>query len=309
MNEQEPYRLTHEEIIERLPSFVVGALDPDEMLTIEEYIQTHPDLMARVHELEIAAARLAYVAPAQPLPQDLQAKVVNRARASLLARTPQTTQRRAQPVAAAHPPRAAQSAPRRGLLAGVAAWWRRRGWVDLSLAGAMAAVLLLGIVLLQTLGEVGGLRRQVQDLEQQVAATQAENSAIRAQNVELQIQLRSRLNQLASLAGATQLVALGGTEAAPQASGTLYVRDGQGTLVLSNLEPLSAGQIYQLWLIPPDGAPIPAGLLGQAGGPVATITLELPSTLDGIAAVGISVEPPGGSAAPTGPIVLLGEKA
>jgi anti-sigma-K factor RskA len=102
---------------------------------------------------------------------------------------------------------------------------------------------------------------------------------------------------------------LGGTEAAPQASGTLYVRDGQGTLVLSNLEPLSSDQTYQLWLIPPDGAPIPAGLLGQAGEPVETITLDLPATLDDIAAVGISVEPPGGSAAPSGPIVLLGEKA
>lgn len=301
MNAQEPYRLTHDEIVERLPAFVVGALDPDEMLTIEEYIQTHPELMARVHELEIAASRLAYAAPAQPLPRDLQAKVINRARASLPPRTP--------PVSAAPPQRpplrAAQPAPSRG----VAAWWRRRGLFDIGLAGAVAAALILGVMLWQALGEAGGLRRQVQELEQQVAAALAENSAIRAQNVELQIQLQSRLNQLASLAGVTQMVALGGTEAAPQANGALYVRDGQGTLILSNLESLSAEQIYQLWLIPADGAPIPAGLLGQAGEQVETITLELPATLDGIDAVGISVEPPGGSAAPTGPIVLLGERA
>ncbi|MCC6457822.1 MAG: anti-sigma factor [Caldilineaceae bacterium] len=309
MNDPERSRLTHEEIIERLPAFVVGALDPDEMLAVEAYIQIHPTLMERVHELEAAAARLAYAAPAQPLPDELQAKVIGRARASLQPRR----QSRLQPASAANPQRplqpATQPARRRVLLGGLADWWRRRGLSDLSLAGAVAVALILGIVLVQTLNEVGGLRRQVQELGQQITAVQTENSAIRARNVELQIQLQNRLNQLASLAGATQMVALGGTEAAPQASGTLYVRDGQGTLILSNLEPLSSDQTYQLWLIPSDGAPIPAGLLGQAGGPVASITLALPATLDEIAAVGISVEPPGGSAAPSGPIVLLGEKA
>jgi anti-sigma-K factor RskA len=80
-------------------------------------------------------------------------------------------------------------------------------------------------------------------------------------------------------------------------------------LVLSNLDGLSEDQVYQLWLIPPEGqgAPIPAGLLGQAGAPIETITLPLPTTLDSIAAIGVSVEPPGGSDAPTGPIVLFGE--
>jgi anti-sigma-K factor RskA len=82
-----------------------------------------------------------------------------------------------------------------------------------------------------------------------------------------------------------------------------------GTLVLTNLNELEENQTYQLWLIPPDGAPIPAGLLGQAGEASQTISLDLPTTLDSIAAVGISVEPPEGSAAPTGPIVLLGERA
>jgi anti-sigma-K factor RskA len=179
----------------------------------------------------------------------------------------------------------------------------------LGLVGTAVAALVLGILLRQASANVDDLRRQVQELEQQVADIQAENNELQVENLQLQSELETRENQLASLAGATQLVALGGTEAAPEASGTLYVRDGEGTLVLSNLEPLSAEQIYQLWLIPADGAPIPAGLLDHAGEPLATITLDLPATLDGIAAVGISIEPPGGSSAPTGPIVLLGEKA
>src|SRR5688572_24163114 len=83
MNEQEYSGLTNDEILERLPAFVVGALDPDEMLEVEEYIHAHPELLARVLELEAAAARLAYAAPARPLPQELHSKVMERAQASL----------------------------------------------------------------------------------------------------------------------------------------------------------------------------------------------------------------------------------
>jgi hypothetical protein len=43
MNDQEYHRFTHDDIIERLPAFVVGALDPDEMLAVEEYIHAHPE--------------------------------------------------------------------------------------------------------------------------------------------------------------------------------------------------------------------------------------------------------------------------
>ena len=127
--------------------------------------------------------------------------------------------------------------------------------------------------------------------------------------MQLRTDVETRQNQLASLAGAQQMVALGGTEAAPGASGRLYVHNDVGTLVFSNLAQLDNEQVYQLWLIPSDGAPIPAGLVGHGNADVETFTLTLPTSLDSIAAVGVSVEPPGGSEAPTGPIVLLGEKA
>jgi anti-sigma-K factor RskA len=303
MNDYERDGLTHAEILERLPAFVVGALDPDEMLETEDYLHAHPELMARVHELELAAAKLAYAAPAQPLSKDLHAKVLNRARSSLPPRP--------QPAAA---PRAAEHSPARNALQPARAnvlsvWWRRRGFWDLGLAAAVAAVLILSILYRGALGDLDDLRRQVEGLEQQVASIQEQNNELQNTNTHLQEQLDTRQNQLAAIGDAQQMVALGGTDAAPSASGRLYVHDNEGTLVLNNLNPLSDEQVYQLWLIPPEGAPIPAGLLGHAGEAVETITLPLPASLDGIAAVGISVEPPGGSDVPTGPIVLLGEKA
>lgn len=311
MNDQEYNRLTHDEIIERLPAFVVGALDPDEMLAVEDYLQAHPELVARVQELELAAAKLAYAAPPQPLPSDLHAKIMNRAMNTLP--TQQTPAARA---AAPVPRQTAQSsAPQRRAAQPLreeswfAAWWRSRGLWDLAMGGAVSAALLLAVLYGNALLDVNSLRRQMQNLEQRVALVQEQNNALQNENVRLQNEINLQQNQLASITGAQYTVALGGTEAAPGASGRLYVHNTTGTLVLNNLDQLSESQVYQLWLIPPDGAPIPAGLLGHSAAGTQTLTLQLPTTLDSVAAVGISVEPPGGSAAPTGPIVLLGEKA
>lgn len=316
MNDQEFNRLTHEEILERLPAFVVGVLDPNEMLEVEDYIHAHPELIARVHELELAAAKLAYAAPKKPLSKDVHAKVMNRAGASLPPRSQTLPQGAATTRVKQPPTRPVQRVAKertpteRGANEGwLASWWRRRGFGDLSLAGAVAAVLVLAVLYRGALGQLNDLRAQVQQLDQQVATIQAQNNQLQIENVQLRTDIETRQNQLALLAGSQQMVALGGTEAAPGASGRLYVHDDVGTIVFSNLAQLDEEQVYQLWLIPPDGAPIPAGLLGQAGEAVQTITLTLPTSLDTIAAVGVSVEPPGGSETPTGPIVLLGEKA
>ncbi|MGH2541487.1 MAG: anti-sigma factor domain-containing protein, partial [Ardenticatenaceae bacterium] len=73
------------------------------------------------------------------------------------------------------------------------------------------------------------------------------------------------------------------------------------------LAPLSEAQSYQLWLIPADGAPVPAGLLVVEGAQPSSQDIAVPPGAQDYAAVGVSVEPSGGSPAPTGPIVLLGE--
>jgi anti-sigma-K factor RskA len=312
MSDQEFNRLTREQIVEMLPAFVVGALESDEMLAVEEYIHAHPDLMARVRELEAAAAQLAYVAPPQPLPQELHARVMSRARGQLTPRSqpsparqrpePRTEQRPGRHIERAQPQPVVRENP-------LAAWWRRRGLWDLGLVAAVAAALALGIFYRGALVELDDLRRQVQGLEQQIATVQEANETLQSENVRLQSELDTQLNQMASIAGAQEVVALGGTEAAPNASARLYVHDTIGTLVLSNLDQLGDDQTYQLWLIPPDGAPIAAGVFERASAETETLTFNLPITLDTIAAIGVSVEPPGGSAAPTGPIVLLGERA
>jgi anti-sigma-K factor RskA len=82
----------------------------------------------------------------------------------------------------------------------------------------------------------------------------------------------------------------------------------KGSLIFlaSNLDPLQAEKVYELWLIPTEGAPIPAGTFHPDDqGNASVIMPELPK---GVAAkgFGITIEDEGGSKTPTLPIVLAG---
>ncbi|HEY7705047.1 MAG TPA: anti-sigma factor [Acidimicrobiia bacterium] len=77
---------------------------------------------------------------------------------------------------------------------------------------------------------------------------------------------------------------------------------GSGVLVAEGLEAAPAGRTYELWLITADG-PAPAGLF--PGGELTTIQADGDVTIAN--AVGITLEPEGGSPAPTGEILVSGE--
>ncbi|MDR6413795.1 anti-sigma factor domain-containing protein [Pseudarthrobacter sulfonivorans] len=90
-------------------------------------------------------------------------------------------------------------------------------------------------------------------------------------------------------------VAAGGTA-------TVLISSSRDALVvkMNGVPAPPAGKVYQMWLIPKDGsAPVSQGLMDEAA-------LSKPAVVKGIAsaaALGITVEPVGGSAAPTFPTV------
>jgi anti-sigma-K factor RskA len=97
------------------------------------------------------------------------------------------------------------------------------------------------------------------------------------------------------------------TPPAPTAH-TVYLAD-RGALVMeaSHLQPVPAGKAYELWVIPADGAPIPAGTFRpNAEGYASVVLPRIPSGVPA-KAFGITVENASGSATPTLPIVLSGE--
>ena len=94
----------------------------------------------------------------------------------------------------------------------------------------------------------------------------------------------------------------------PQPQGkVMYVKDRGGLIFLaSNLPPVPAAKAYELWLIPMQGAPMPAGVFkpdihGSA-------MLLNPPLTPGVEAkaFAITIEPAEGSSTPTMPIVMMG---
>ncbi len=159
--------------------------------------------------------------------------------------------------------------------------WRWPGWISPQ-AAAVMAVLILATVSVATwnviLWDQGNQRDQTLLVQEQL---------------------------LDAIAAGARISLLAGTEAAPQASATLIQEAGAGSafLLVQDLPPLPKGQQYQVWKITGEG-------LADAGMFSSTESVDqlviVPADFFGADAIGVSVEPRGGSPQPTGAIVLLG---
>lgn len=71
---------------------------------------------------------------------------------------------------------------------------------------------------------------------------------------------------------------------------------------------LTEEQAYELWLLPPDGAPMSVGLLADDQQTELTLDQQLNALMQPGIGMAVSLEPPGGSptGAPTGPVVFSG---
>jgi anti-sigma-K factor RskA len=337
--------LTHGQVLELLPAYVIGALEPEEMLAVEAYLDQHRVLLARLREVEQAVAQMPYAAPEAPLPAAAKDRLMARVHSQLAAQPAAKSMLR--PVTPMHPlPQ--QPVPAAGWLT----WLRLvlSSWEGLATAGALVVLLIVAFWAAQNQARLNQVAAQLNASQAEITQLQADKSQLQQTNSELQQQLQAATQQLEQnvsqiealqakiiqlqtagiqlqQANATlqeqwqtgqellaliastdpqRVVQLPGTTESPDATGAFFPSDaGRGVLVLQDLEPLPTTQTYQLWFIPADGPPAPAGLLAvQAGGPT-WLTVDVPPVARNFAAVGVSVEPAGGSPAPT-KVVLLG---
>jgi anti-sigma-K factor RskA len=106
----------------------------------------------------------------------------------------------------------------------------------------------------------------------------------------------------------TMTVKLAGTSDAAQASGLVKYNPRTGAVLFSTdqLPTLPAEKIYQMWLVPTNGAPISAGVFAPGSGTERRLfSAQVPPKTEP-KAFAVTVEPAGGVPAPTGPKVLLG---
>lgn len=164
-------------------------------------------------------------------------------------------------------------------------------WTFLPWLATAALLLLAGFFWLQS-----------DRLAQRVAQLQDESAQQEAQ-LERAREVVSTLTSTDALR-----VTLVAAQAPPQPQGkAIYVR-GRSSLIFlaSNMPVLPPQKAYELWLIPTNGAPIPAGVFKpDSRGSATVVEPPLPGGVEA-KAFAITVEPEQGSSSPTMPILMMG---
>lgn len=263
------------QIEELLPFYALDTLSDDERDLVEAFLQEHPEARLEVEALREAAAALPIsVEPVTPLPgtrRKLMERIARDGRSQIQSGHTQFT------------------------------------WAALRPAGIFQ-VLSLGVAAVAILWAVL-LNNQLAELRSEVAALR---TAVISQADSLQ-QINRTIGeihtQLPESRGSEVItVSIRGTELQPQAQGQLIADpdSSSAVLVIDGLSQLDEGLTYQVWLIGGDG-PVSAGFLtvDERGQGVLIVSSE--EAIGLFNALGISIEPAGGSPQPEGEIVVLSE--
>jgi anti-sigma-K factor RskA len=277
-----------------LPFYVLDALSDEERKLVESYLAENPKARKQIEKMSGAVSSLPYsMSPVEP---------PKRVKDALMARVAADADARARASKQNQP-----SGPRVMRLANI--------FQVFSMGVATVAIVwavILNTQLAQLRNEVSTLREaadaqansleQINQLRNEVSLL---GEALIAQSNSLE-QINAKLTQITPAGAVT--ISLKGTDVQPDAHGQLIAdpNSNSGVLVIAGLGQLEPGKTYQVWLID-GGGPKSAGLLtiDENGQGVLVVTSEL--TIAEFNALGISIEPDGGSPQPTGDIVVLSE--
>ena len=266
--------MTHDELRELSGGYALGILDEPERRAFEAHVSTCASCAAEIRDFTAVASALALDVPQVDPPASLRDRVLR------AATRPAPHGGEVESIAE----RRAASEQRRPR--------RERLFALLSAAAAVIAVALGGYAV--------SLQRRIAVLEEQVRVA----SDRAAQSQQQLVQLRAATDQSTQVrqilaAGDLRRIDLAGTKVAPAATGRAFWSQREGLVVaFANLPATQTGQVYQLWVIPPGGTPIDAGLLElQPDG--RALALARSGTSQQVGTVAITLEPAGGSPVPT----------
>ena len=249
------------------PGYVLGALSPEEAGAFEAALAGSSELRQEVDEYRELMALIAESAREAP-PADLKVRLLERVRAE------KTVPLRSGPVV---PGSAGRPTTRRAVIP------------ILGLGFAAAVLLAVGLRL-----QVDALRKEVQVRDSALAEREARLAAREA-----------TLNAL--LEPGVQLTTLTATGEAPPIIQVFWDRVRHSAIVHTfRLRPTPAGRVYQLWLLPRKGKPIPSQVFNtEATGHQLVTGIPVPADLD-VAGFALTVEPEGGSPQPTSQPIVAG---
>jgi anti-sigma-K factor RskA len=250
--------MNRDDLVNLIPAYVLGALDPDEHAEFESWLQSDPEAQTLLADYQAVANHLVALAPARPAPDHLQADLRRRLAAS---RAPVE-------VPAARP--GSPPAPRRNI---------RRAWQRLTVRYGLAAAFLIVVGLVVILVQKAN-RSEPYNAAHMFNEITAQAGAARYPVVpgEGQDALRGelvvstagdhaviRVEQLPVLdTGQTFQLWLLDTEGTLH-SGGLFQREGpdQPTYIMIPMDkPISAYQRFGVSIEPEGGSPKPDGPTG-----------------------------------------------
>jgi len=130
---------------------------------------------------------------------------------------------------------------------------------------------------------------------------------ISASQLQLQRQLTVAEAQMKLLSDAERIVLLRDATGSSAMQGTIALHERRALLVLTEVDPLADGQIYQLWLTTGDGKQHAIPLMNPAEVQRTwQHAIDLPVDAVAVTAVAVSIEAAGGALQPTAPMLLNG---
>lgn len=162
----------------------------------------------------------------------------------------------------------------------------RSSWSWMQTWAAVAALVVLGLFRYEQMR-----RERIRDLALHQAMEQARQSESEA----------ARFKEVLALLDAPEtIVRVSAEGAAAPPQGKVFLNPTRGVLLLaSNLPPAPEGRIYEMWIIPAGGAPLPAGLFQTEANGTAMYLKKGPVDVAGAGAVAVTLEAAGGAAQPT----------
>ena len=265
-------------LMEMAPLFALGALDGDELAEFARLLPGSPELQSEVAAFEAVAGRIG-LAHATAAPS-----------ARLRARTL---------GAAGFFPASAPAQPARRETSARAPW--------LAWAAALVAVAFGALFAWE--------RARLGEARQETAALRQERDTLAAEITQARLQLAAVQEQLGREVAFRELVAhresrqttLAGLPAAPAAAARVVWNPGtrEAVLLAAGLQPAPPGKVYEAWVIA-GGAPVPAGTFQVDAAGKAVLHLPTVDETRSVKTFAVTLEPEGGTAAPTGPMVLAG---
>jgi anti-sigma-K factor RskA len=268
-----------------LAAYALGALEAAEARSIEEHLASCDDCRAEVAEWRATASALALSTELVEPGAQLRSRILESVRSIP---QPSSEQRASASAAKDGEPKRASN---------VIQMPQAVRWSTGQKFGAIAAsvaILALSASLLILWNRLNDLQRQYE----------REHTAVEV--LAKQVSEEREIREMLTAPGA-QMTRLSGTNAAQQASAKLAFdpQTGRAMLFAYNLPPAPAGKAYQLWYIADLAHPVPGGVFNTDARGGAVLRDQVPAEGRSASVFAVTLEPQGGTSAPTGDKYLL----